>query len=92
MKFDYAATTPLVTETLGSDFVGMESSGAEFLPALHKKKIKNHPGVRVTQNTRARFGGDFSGLESRVEKSQQLNFQAMMTVSMNLGGLMWRIF
>ena len=35
MKFDYAATTPLVTETLGSDFVGMESSGAEFLPTLH---------------------------------------------------------
>ena len=43
MKFDYAATTPLVTETLGSDFVGMESSGAEFLPALHKKKIKKPP-------------------------------------------------
>ena len=43
MKFDYAATTPLVTETLGSDFVGLESSGAEFLPALHKKKIKKPP-------------------------------------------------
>ena len=43
MKFDYAATTPLVTETLGSDFVGMESSGAVFLPALHKKKFKKPP-------------------------------------------------
>ena len=43
MKFDYAATTPLVTETLGSDFVGLESSGAEFLPALHRKKIKKPP-------------------------------------------------
>ena len=92
MKLDYAATTPLVTETLGSDFVGMESSGAEFLPDFTRRRLKSHPGVRVTRTTRARFGGDFSGLESRVEKSQQLNFQAMMALSMNLGGLMWRIF
>ena len=92
MKFDYAATTPLVTETLGADFVGMESSGAEFLPHYKRRRLKSHPGVRMTQTTKVRFGGDFSGLESRVEKSQQLNFQAMMTVSMNLGGLMWRIF
>ena len=92
MKLDYAATTPLVTETLGYDFVGLERSGAEFLPALHKKKIKKPPRGQSDPATSARFGGDFSGLESRVEKSQQLNFQAMMTLSMNLGGLMWRIF
>ena len=43
MKFDYAATTPLVRENLGSDFVGIESSGAEFLGELQKKKVKMAP-------------------------------------------------
>ena len=43
MKFDYVATTPLVNETLGSDFVGIQSSGAEFLPVFKKKKGKKPP-------------------------------------------------
>ena len=68
MKFDYAATTPLVRENLGSDFVGIESSGAEFLGELQKKKVKMAPRSLVTQTTRFLFEGDYCALESLVEK------------------------
>ena len=64
MKFDYVATTPLVNETLGSDFVGIKVRVQSSYQCLKRRKARGYRKNKKIPITRCRSDLAFSDLES----------------------------